>query len=212
MARRTLILTTMTTTAALLLTACGGGGKTDGIKGADKGSSSPSVTPSSDTGGPDMSLPGDLHVEFDAPQPSDARKAAALDNAKNYILALNHGIIAQNPNDPAYQYYSLGNATQYAKNQIQAWMNGKWTATGTDSYFKVRTDGVGTTGGVLVTMCRDQSKFYGKNVETKKIKYTQPSLADYQEYRLLMSPPKGSQRLWKVLQIQVQGQVKGCQR
>lgn len=71
---------------------------------------------------------------------------------------------------------------------------------------------MGSSGGVLVTMCRDQSKFYGKNVKTNKIKYTEPSLDDYQEFRLLMKPPQASQKIWKVLQIEVQGRVKGCRR
>jgi len=61
-------------------------------------------------------------------------------------------------------------------------------------------------------MCRDQGKFYGKNVKTNKIKYTKASLADYQQFRLLMTPPKGAQKVWKVLQIEVQGRVKECRR
>ncbi|MFC4465016.1 hypothetical protein ACFPH6_10745 [Streptomyces xiangluensis] len=159
-----------------------------------------------------MSLPSDLRVEFDGMPPSDDRHSAAFDNAKNYILALNHGITAQDPKDPAYQFYSLGNATKYAQTQIQAWVDDEWTATGTDSYYNPQTDDVATSGGVLVTMCRDQSKFFGKNVKTEKIRYTKPSLNDYQEFRLLMKPPQGSQKVWKVLQIEVEGRVKECQR
>ncbi|WP_405768971.1 hypothetical protein [Streptomyces sp. NBC_01538] len=219
MARRALSVTvvTFTATAALLLAGCGGGGddsSPDDIKGADSGASSPSTSASvpASAGQPDLSLPSDLKVQFDVTAPSDAKHAAALDNAKNYILALNHGITAQDAEDPAYLFYSLGNATKYAKEQIQAYLDGDWTATGTDSYYKTRTDAVGTSDGVLVTMCRDQSKFYGKNVKTNKIKYTKPSLDDYQEFRLLMKPPQASQKIWKVLQIEVQGRVKECQR
>ncbi|MFF8940761.1 hypothetical protein ACF1A5_00515 [Streptomyces sp. NPDC014864] len=218
MARRALTAAAIafTATATLLLTACGGSGtgKPDDIKGADTGAGSPSAsaTAASGSGRPDVSLPRDLRVTFDVTQPSDADHAAALENAKNYVLALNHGITAQDPEDPAYQFYSLGNATKYAKKQIQAWVNDEWTATGTDSYYRARTDDVGSTGGVLVTMCRDQSKFYGKNVKTKKVKYTEPSLDDYQQFRLLMAAPKGAQKTWKVLQIEVQGRVKECRR
>jgi len=198
--------------AALLLTGCGGDKSSSGdIKGADTGSGSPSATASASKG-PDLSLPSDLKVQFDTAQPSDSRHAAALDDAKNYILALNHGITAQDPNDPAYQFYSLGNASRYAKTQIQSWVKDKWTATGTDTYYKSQTDDVASSGGVLVTMCRDQGKFYGKNVKTNKIKYTKASLADYQQFRLLMTPPKGAQKVWKVLQIEVQGRVKECRR
>ncbi|MGI5427837.1 hypothetical protein [Streptomyces sp. CA-179760] len=216
MARRALTTTaaTLTAAAALLLTACGGGDDTssEDIKGAGSGANSPSASPSAVSGQPDVGLPSDLKVEFDIPKPSDARHATALDSAEKYILALNHGITAQDPEDPAYRFYSLGNAAKYAKSQIQAWVDDGWTATGTDSYYQGRTDDVGTSDGVLVTMCRDQGKFYGKNVETKKIRYTKESLTDFQEFRLLMKPPQGSQKVWKVLQIEVQGRVADCRR
>ncbi|WP_329471906.1 hypothetical protein OIE75_21985 [Streptomyces sp. NBC_01723] len=205
-----------TATAALLLTACGGGEEPspEDIKGAGGGSPSASASASggADVKRPDVSLPSDLKVDFDLAQPSEDSHAAALDNAKNYILALNHGITAQAPEDPAYRFYSLGNAAKYARTQIQAWVDDEWTATGTDSYYKSRTDDVGESGGVLVTMCRDQSKFFGKNVKTEKVKHTEPSLNDYQEFRLLMKPPQASQKIWKVLQVEVEGRVKECRR
>ncbi|UOB10983.1 hypothetical protein MQE23_18725 [Streptomyces sp. HP-A2021] len=216
MARRALTTTAavFTATAALLLSGCGGGNdkSPDDIKGADTDAGSPSASASAVAGRPDVSLPSDLEVEFDITKPSDTRHAAALDGAENYILALNHGITAQDPEDPAYKFYSLGNATKYAQSQIQAWVDDDWTATGTDSYYQGKTDDVGTSKGVLVTMCRDQGKFYGKNVKTKKIRYTKPSLNDFQEFRLLMKPPQGSQKVWKVLQIEVEGRVEGCRR
>jgi len=100
-ARRALsaTITTLTTTAALLLAGCGGGGddsSPEDIKGADSGASSPSTSASvpASAGQPDLSLPSDLKVQFDVTAPSDAKHAAALINAKNYILALNHGITA----------------------------------------------------------------------------------------------------------------------
>ncbi|GAA1929920.1 hypothetical protein GCM10009837_64570 [Streptomyces durmitorensis] len=215
MARRTMpIVTALVTGAALLLTACGGGGSDDAsdkIEGAGGGSEKSKTSAPAKPGAPDVSLPGDLKVEFGSSKSSDPRHAAAQENAENYIRALNHGITAQDPKDPAYQFYSLGNATRYAQKQIKSWVDDKWTATGTDSYYRTKTDKVGTAG-VLVTMCRDQSKFYGKNVETKKIRYTKPSLDDYQEFRLLMKQPKGSEKIWKVLQIEVEGRVKECRR
>ncbi|MFM9662846.1 hypothetical protein ACKI2B_46180, partial [Streptomyces scabiei] len=55
-------------------------------------------------GQPDLSLPSDLKVQFDVTPPADDQHTAALDNAKNYILALNHGISAQDADDPAYEF------------------------------------------------------------------------------------------------------------
>ncbi|MFG2649816.1 hypothetical protein [Streptomyces sp. NPDC048436] len=208
------IVATLVASATLLLTACGSGGSDDSsdkIEGAGQGSSKPSPSASANGGTPDLALPKDLKVEFGSSKPSDPRDAAAQENAENYIRALNHGITAQDPEDPAYQFYGLGNAARYAREQIKSWVDDKWTATGTDSYYRAKTDKVGTAG-VLVTMCRDQSKFYGKNVDTEKIRYTKPSLDDYQEFRLLMKQPKGEQKIWKVLQIEVEGRVKECRR
>ncbi|MGW1282724.1 hypothetical protein ACWD4N_03155 [Streptomyces sp. NPDC002586] len=211
MARRTLILTTMTTTAALLLTACGGGGKTDGIKGADKGSSSPSPSATTGGGGPDVSVPKDLNLVFDFTKPSNAQQAAALADAENYIRALKHGIVKQDPNDPAYQYYSGGQAAQYAKSQIQAWVKGGWTATGTDKYYAANVTPM--TGGkrVLVSFCRNQAKFYGKEIKTGKILYTKESLSSYEKFSLLMFPPSGSAGAWKAQVAEVVGKAKECQ-
>ncbi|GHE12165.1 hypothetical protein [Streptomyces alanosinicus] len=213
MARRTLILTTVTATAALLLTACGGGGsgKTDDIKGADKGAQSPSPSATTATGGPDVSVPKDLNLVFDFAQPSDAKQAAALADAENYVRALKHGIAKQDPNDPAYQYYSGGQAAQYAKSQIQAWVKGGWAPTGTDKYYdsKVTT----MTGGkrVLVSFCRNQAKFYGKEIKTGKVLYTKESLSSYEKFSLLMFPPSGSSHAWKAQVAEVAGKAKECQ-
>ncbi|WP_369248433.1 hypothetical protein [Streptomyces sp. R41] len=214
MARRTLTTAAaFAATATLLLTACGGSNddSSDGIKGADTGSSSPSASTSkANSDAPDLSLPGDLHLVFDFAKPSDSKHAAALDTATNYIRALKHGIVKQNPDDPAYQYYSVGGAAKYAKSQIQAWVDGGWTATGTDKYFNADTANVGSTG-VLVTFCRNQAKSYSKKIKTGKTHYTKESLDSYQKFTILMRPSPGSTQSWKAQQIEVQGRVKECQ-
>ncbi|WP_229703626.1 hypothetical protein [Streptomyces albiflavescens] len=202
----------LTATAALLLTACGGGDDSSGgIKGADTGSSTPSASASKAAAdAPDLSLPGDLHLVFDFDKPSDAQHAAAVDTATNYIRALKHGIVKQNPDDPAYQYYSVGGAAKYAKTQIQAWVDGGWTPTGTDKYYKAETAKVGSTG-VLVTFCRNQAKSFSKKIKTQKIHYTKESLDSYQKFSILMRPAADSGHAWKAQQIEVQGRVKECQ-
>ncbi|WP_369391232.1 hypothetical protein AB5J72_28985 [Streptomyces sp. CG1] len=212
MARRTLILTTMTTTAALLLTACGGGGKTDGIKGADKGSSSPSPSATTGGGGPDVSVPKDLNLVFDFTKPSNAQQAAALADAENYIRALKHGIVKQDPNDPAYQYYSGGQAAQYAKSQIQAWVKGGWTPTGTDRYYNSVVTSLSGGKRTLVAFCRNQAKSYSKEINTGKVLYTDENADSYLKYQLLMQPPTGSSKAWKAQVVEVKGQAKECQQ
>jgi hypothetical protein len=80
----------------------------DEAKGTDRASSSslasPSASASAATDRPKMSLPKDLTLAFDFGKPSDADSAAALEDAANYLRALNHAIARQDPTDPAYQY------------------------------------------------------------------------------------------------------------
>ncbi|CAM5678153.1 hypothetical protein STENM36S_05058 [Streptomyces tendae] len=164
MARSALTMTaaTFAATAALLLTACGGEDSApDDIKGAATGSPSVSASASdtADANRPDVSLPADLKLVFDFEKPSDKDQAAALEDASNYIRALDHGIAQQDPNDPAYQFYSTGGAEKYAKSQIEAWVKDGWTVTGNDRYFKADIDPVGEGKSVLVSFCRNQAKF-----------------------------------------------------
>ncbi|MFD3313029.1 hypothetical protein [Streptomyces sp. NPDC058694] len=218
MARRALTTTTaaFATTAALLLTACGGSDdkSSDDIKGADKGSSSPSASASATTGGdgPDLGLPKDFKLVFDFDEPSDAKHSAALADAQNYIRALKHGIAQQDPDDPAYQFYSGAQATQYAKSQIEAWVKGGWTITGTDKYYDDEITTLNDGKGVLVSFCRNQAKSYSKEIKTEKILRTEENLDSYQTFRLLMVPPSGSSKVWKTGNIEVIGKAKECRR
>lgn len=219
MARTALTMTaaTLTATAALLLTACGGGGddsSQDDIKGAETSTNSatpsPSASDSSDVDRPDVSLPEDLKLVFDFEKPSDADAAAALDDAANYIRALDHGIAQQDPNDPAYQFYSTGGAQKYAQSQIEAWVKDGWTVTGNDRYFDASVESAGEGKSTLVTFCRNQAKFYSKKVETGKVSYTDENLNSYQRFSLLMSPSETSAEVWQARQIKVRGRVEEC--
>ncbi|WP_308401296.1 hypothetical protein [Streptomyces sp. AC512_CC834] len=213
----TMTAATFTATAALLLTACGGSdddSSPDDIKGAGTGAGSSSTSASAsgaaDVERPDVSLPKDLKLVFDFEEPSDADQAAALEDAANYIRALDHGIAQQDPNDPAYQFYSTGGAEKYAKSQIEAWVKDGWTVTGNDRYFDAGVEPVGEGKSTLVTFCRNQAKFYSKKVKTGKVNVTEENLDSYQKFSLLMSPSEESATVWQARQIEVQGRVKEC--
>ncbi|MEU4484096.1 hypothetical protein AB0H94_04240 [Streptomyces purpurascens] len=204
------------TTAALLLTACGGGGddKPSGdIKGAADGASrSPSASASgpAEADRPDVSVPKDLKLVFDFDQPSDAKHAEALADAENYIRALKHGIAEQDVNDPAYRFYSGAQASQYAKSQIASWVKGGWTVTGTDKYYDEDITPLNDSKSLLVSFCRNQAKFYGREIKSKKVLYTEESLDSYQSWKLLMIPPSGSSKVWKTGNVEVIGKAKQC--
>ncbi|MEV8016789.1 hypothetical protein AB0O76_10650 [Streptomyces sp. NPDC086554] len=214
MARRTMpAVTALVTSAALLLTACGGGGddkSSDKIEGAGQGSEKPAASESPEGEGPDVSVPKDLNLVFDFAKPSDPKHAKAVDNAANYIRALKHGIVQQDVNDPAYKYYSGAQASTYAKTQIKAWIDGGWVPTGTDRYFKSEATELSGGKAVLVTFCRNQAKSFSKDIKGDKIHYSKESLDSYQKFSVLMSPPRGEDKIWKAQKIEVQGRVKEC--
>ncbi|MEU9956769.1 hypothetical protein [Streptomyces sp. NPDC050982] len=216
MARRALTTTTaaFATTAALLLTACGGSDdkSSDDIKGADKGSSSPSASASATTGGdgPDLGLPKDVDLVFDFDKPSDEKHSAALADAQNYLRAMYHGIVAQDPNDPAYQYYSGGQAAQYVKSQIEASVKGGWTPFGTEKYYDEDVTTLSDGKRTLVTFCSNQAKIYSKDIKSGKVNRTEESLNSYLKFRLLMLPPSGSSQVWKAQTTEVVGKAKEC--
>ncbi|MFD4986278.1 hypothetical protein [Streptomyces sp. NPDC058374] len=210
MARRTLPLAALTAAAALTLTACGGeSAEPDDIKGAGR-SASAGAGEGSDKGRPSLKLPKDVELAFESTAPSQTGHAAALADAENYLRALAHGIVAQDPEDEAYQFYSVGPAARYAKEQIQQWVDGEWTATGKDRYYRAETADVGKSKGVLVTMCRNQAEYFGKSVKTGKVERTDESLKSYQKFSLLMRPGQDAEKHWVVQQIEVQGEVKEC--
>ncbi|MET9758665.1 hypothetical protein ABZ016_06360 [Streptomyces sp. NPDC006372] len=202
-------------TAALLLTACGGSGddtSQDDIKGADAGPKSPSASASGPAAAdrPDVSVPKDLKLVFDFDEPSDTKQAAALGDAENYIRALKHGIAEQDPEDPAYRFYSGAQASQYAKSQIESWVRGGWTVTGTDKYYDEDITPLKDSKSLLVSFCRNQAKFYGREIKSKKVLHTEESLDSYQSWKLLMIPPSGSSQVWKTGNVEVVGKAKQC--
>ncbi|MDH6217725.1 hypothetical protein [Streptomyces pseudovenezuelae] len=215
MARRALTTTAaaVTIAASLLLSACGGGDDSSSgdIKGADTGSSSPSASAAADGNAPDVSVPSDVKLVFDFTEPSDAKQAAALTNTQNYLRALNHGIVKQDPEDPAYQYYSGGQAATYAKQQIQAWVKGGWTPSGTDRFYDQDVKTLNDGKRVLVRFCENQAKFYSKEIKSGKVLYTDANLDSYLKYSVLMLPPSGSSKVWKASVIEVTGKAKECQ-
>ncbi|MEU0220840.1 hypothetical protein ABZ281_39980 [Streptomyces sp. NPDC006265] len=173
MTRRALRTTTaaLTVAAALLITACGGGddGSSDGIEGAGKVAGSPAASASGPAPKgaerPDVSVPKDLVLDFDFEKPSDQNSAAALEDAANCISALNHGITKQDPADPAFQFYSSGQAARYAHAQIEEYVDGGWTLTGKDRYYDAKVsprDETEKTKTVSVAFCEDQSKVFGR--------------------------------------------------
>ncbi|WP_326721318.1 hypothetical protein OHT59_19640 [Streptomyces sp. NBC_00243] len=222
MKRRSLpVAAAFAATAALLLTACGSGDDgskdSDKIAGADTGgtktSTSPSPSAEADTlDRPTMTFPSDFTMVFDRTEPSEAKEAAVLNDAENFVRAINYGVVQQDAEDAAYKFYSdpRGTAQAYAKKQIQQYIDGGWTVTGTQRYTQGKVDMASGGERASVSFCDDDSKFYGKEVKSGKVLKTEPSDKDYYFFEIVMTTSKDAEGLWTAEAVQVQKEATQC--
>ncbi|MFI9827013.1 hypothetical protein ACIHIX_04950 [Streptomyces sp. NPDC051913] len=223
MKRRTLpVAAALVASAALLLTACGGeddGSKgNDKIAGADQGSATPSASASA-SGAPagdkpdgvDVSLPKDLTMVFDWDKPKDKNEAAAMDDAANFLRAIYRGIDKQTTKDAALTTYATGDGLHYGEVQINAWIKGGWTATGTERHYEATTRSASSGSSVEVAFCVDSTKFYGKEIKTGKVLKTEPSIKDFDYFKIIMTKFPTAEGLWQASKVYVQTKAAKCQ-
>ncbi|MFH8487896.1 hypothetical protein [Streptomyces longisporoflavus] len=212
----------LTAATALLLTGCGGGGDDkdsgkDKIAGADEGgkkSSSPSAKKSEEPAidRPDMKLPSDVDVVFEKTSLPDADQAAAAKDAENFVTAIRHGIVKQDPEDAAYKFYSeyQGPAFKYAKDLIKKNVDAGYTVTGEQKFSGTKVDVVKDKKSAVVSFCSDATKFFSKEVKTEKVHRTQPSVKDFASWEILMTASDSNKGLWRAKQAQVRDGAEEC--
>lgn len=222
MKRRTLpVAAALTATAVLLLTACGSGddkpAANDKIAGADQGAETPkeSADPSAAEAedkpdGVDVSLPKDVNLVFDWQKPKDPNEAAAMDDAANYLRAIYRGVDKRTTKDAAVTAYATGGGLHYAQVQINEWIKGGWTATGTRRHYDATTRSAPNGKSVEVAFCADTGKFWGKEVKTGKVLKTEPSLKDFGYYKIVMVKVPTGDGLWQASKVFVEGSVEKC--
>ncbi|MEV5254491.1 hypothetical protein AB0K98_22275 [Streptomyces werraensis] len=206
---------------ALLLTACGGGDDSsadgDQIAGAGKESAQPSksaepAAPQQDKpDGVDVSLPADMNLVFDWDKPEDENEAAAMDDAANYVRAIYHGIDKRTTDDAALVAYSKGQGLKYGQTQINARLEGGWTATGTRRHYQATTRSTSAGDAVEVAFCVDSTKFYSKEVKTGKVIKGTPSLTDFDHFKIIMVKAPTGDGLWQASEVYVEGKAAKCQ-
>ncbi|MFC8085406.1 hypothetical protein [Streptomyces sp. NPDC057340] len=223
MKRRSLpVAAALAASAALLLTACGGGddksSDNDKIAGTDQGSATPSETAESSAApakdkpdGVDLSLPKDMNLVFDWDKPKGKDEAAAMDDAANFFRAIYRGVDKRTTKDAAVTTYATGGGLKYAQTQIEAWVEGGWTATGTLRHYDVTTRSAENGTSVEVAFCADSSKFYGKEIKTDKILTTKPSLEDFDYYKLIMVKYPTTEGMWQASKVFVETKAAKCQ-
>ncbi|MEU0576168.1 hypothetical protein ABZ465_02450 [Streptomyces griseoincarnatus] len=222
MKRRTLpTAAALATAAVLLLTACGGGddssADSDQIASAGQGSTQPSKSTEpaapeqAKPDGVDVSLPVDMDLVFDWDKPEDENEAAAMDDAANYVRAIYHGIDKRTTDDAALVAYSKGQGLKYGQTQINARLEGGWTATGTRRHYQATTRSTPAGNTVEVAFCVDSTKFYSKEVKTGKVHKGTPSLTDFDYFKIIMVKMPTSNGLWQASEVYVEGKAAKCQ-
>ncbi|MGW5506354.1 hypothetical protein ACWEV9_01100 [Streptomyces albogriseolus] len=222
MKRRTLpTAAALATAAALLLTACGGGddssADSDQIAGAGQESAQPSksaepAAPQQDKpDGVDVSLPADMNLVFDWDRPEDKNEAAAMDDAANFFRAIYRGVDKRTTNEAALVTYSKGQGLKYGQTQINARLEGGWTATGTRRHYQATTRSTPAGDAVEVAFCVDSTKFYSKEVKTGKVIKGTPSLTDFDYFKIIMVKVPTGDSLWQASEVYVEGKAAKCQ-
>ncbi|MFJ3748195.1 hypothetical protein ACIPV8_29555 [Streptomyces albidoflavus] len=212
MNRRTLpALTALATATTLLLTACGGESpKADEkIPGAGESSAEASASPSEKESGadaidrPEMKFPGDMKVVLDWSQPSGADQAAALHDAGEYMAAVNFGIDKQDPEDSAYKFYvvPLSSAHTFAKDMIKKHVDAGLTGTGSLRFSNGKVKVSDSGNSASVTFCRDESKYFNKEVKSGKVQKTGVDENSYYAFTLIMERAKTPKGLWRAKDI-----------
>ncbi|MBD0842754.1 hypothetical protein [Streptomyces sp. TRM68416] len=223
MKRRTLpAAAALAATAALLLTACGSeddkSSDNDKIAGAEQASETPkesataSGAPAEDKpDGVDLSLPKDMNLVFDWNKPADKNEAAAMTDAANFFRAIYHGVDKRTAKDAAVTAYSTGEGLNYAKTQINAWIDGGWTATGTLRHYDATTRSAPNGTSVEVAFCADAGEFYGKEIKSGKVLETEPSIEDFDYYKIIMVKHPTGTDLWQASKVFVETKAAKCQ-
>ncbi|MGW3314798.1 hypothetical protein [Streptomyces fungicidicus] len=215
MKRRTLSITAMFATATLLLTACG---EADDKPGAGQDTENPSklAEPSGAAAqdkpdGVDVSLPSDMNLVFDWEKPKDKNEAAAMEDAANYVRAIYQGVDKRTSEGAAVTAYSTGGGLSYAQTQIDVRVDGGWTATGIRRHYQATTRSAANGTSVEIAFCVDSSRFYGKEIKTGKVLKSEPSIADYDHFKIIMVRVPTGDGLWQASRVYVEAKAAKCQ-
>lgn len=215
-------LAAATAAAALLLAGCGGGddgdSKSDKIEGADS-SKDKSPSPKKNEGAQqkepdfrtsDIELPDDVKLVFDWDQPSDPDKAAALDGAADYMRAMDHGTVKQDPKDPvlAQHVVPLQTAEEAASKKIKADVKQGYTVTGTERFSHEQIGDVVDGRLVEVSFCLNQKDSFSKEIKTGKVLRTEESEESYLRLSLVMQKPDKAGQVWKARTFRFVGEGK----
>ncbi|AZP19638.1 hypothetical protein EJC51_28350 [Streptomyces aquilus] len=208
-------------TATLLLTACGNGdsGSSTPAQAAEtpRKSATRAVDPSEPSkpsqdkpDGVDITLPEDINLVFDWTKPKDKNEAAAMDGAANFIRSIFRGVDKGTTGDAAVTTYATSGGLKYATTQINAYIDGGWTVTGTRRHYDATTRSTSNGESVEVAFCSDSTKFYGKETKTGKVLKTEPSIKDFSHFDVIMVKYPTGRDLWQAAKVHVETESARC--
>ncbi|MGW3314799.1 hypothetical protein [Streptomyces fungicidicus] len=189
-------------TATLLLTACAAPADRPATPSASPTQTKPDAV--------DLSLPTDMNLVFDWEQPKNDSEAAAMDDAANFFRGIYRGVDKRTPKDAAVTAYATGDGLNYANTQINAWIDGGWTATGTLRHYDATTRSTANGTSVEVAFCADSGKFYGKEIKTGKVLRTEPGIEDFDYYKVIMVKYPTSNGAWRASKVFVETKAAKC--
>lgn len=134
-----------------------------------------------------------------------------MQDAANYLRAIYRGVDKRTTKDAAVTAYSTGDGLHYAQVQINEWIKGGWTATGTLRHYDATTRSAPNGKSVEVAFCADAGKFYGKEIKTKKVLTTKPSIEDFDYFKIVMVKFPTGTDLWQASKVFVETKAEKCQ-
>ncbi|MBY8876969.1 hypothetical protein [Actinacidiphila acidipaludis] len=214
------LATALAVVGALALSACGSdsGGSATIDKGGPATTAPVSASPTAAPTGPPptvdalLALPAGLRVVFDFGTPADHAPAAALTGAADYIQAITHAVVEQNPHDASLSAYAAGGALSYAQNYVRQNVQRRLTLTGTDRYYRPKVAVSKSGEAVEITLCNDQGKLYSKEIPTGKVHITPADDASYSLFDIVMAKLPTGKELWQANSITVKGKALECEQ
>ncbi|MGW7271581.1 hypothetical protein ACWGH5_13750 [Streptomyces sp. NPDC054864] len=196
----------LTASAALFLTACGSGDdeakdndKVAGAKQEDgKNSTSPSASPSEESGRPKVKLPDDLTMIFEESRTGDAVKKAVLADNAERMRAVNAAITGTDPKAEAVGYYNTGRALEASASWIEKFKAADLSLTGTVRYYD-RQVTLKDKKTATLSFCADEGKGYTKNKKNEKTNKTPVTKNSFVSYNTQLI--KSDDGTWQTSQI-----------
>ena len=205
MARRTVTTAaTFAAAAALLLTACGGGDDSspDDIKGADKGSSSPSASTSGSTSSkgkrPEITIPRSFDLTFADWTSSDPDEQAVLNDGREQLRAGYAAIIANNPGGgDALAFYDTEAGLSQDRKWIKSYTDKNVTVIGKLPVFDPEATLFAKKTKAQLRYCTDERRARTKNRKTGKVVGNPPGTDPEVFYTVTMQ--KSTQGVWQAV-------------